>query len=182
MTTVTAPTLGAPLTRADRDALPEDGRRHELLDGVLVVTPCPSGFHQRASARLHALLLRAAPPDLEVLAAPLDVALGPDTVVQPDLVVSRRVDLRPAGLEVAPLLVVEILSPRTTSYDLGWKKSLYESAGVPSYWTLDPATRALSVWRLVGRSYQPHARVRGQQSWTATDPFEVTIVPAVVLA
>jgi Uma2 family endonuclease len=84
-----------PLTRADLDALPDDGHRYELIDAVLIVTPAPSMPHQRVVTRLLRLLDAACPDDLEVFVAPFDVALATDIVMQPDVLVARKVDLTP---------------------------------------------------------------------------------------
>src|SRR6476620_12565448 len=92
MVVVTTLAHGAPFTRDDLAAIPEDGRRYELLDGALVVTPAPRVRHQIASARLFSVLDAARPRDLLVLCAPLDVALTLDTVLQPDVLVARRSD------------------------------------------------------------------------------------------
>lgn len=100
-------------TRAERDALPDDGHRYELVDGALVVTPSPKLPHQRAVLRLGAALLAACPSSCEVFVAPVDVTLAPDTVVQPDVLVVRREQALGTVLDGAPLLAVEILSPST---------------------------------------------------------------------
>ncbi|WP_229052029.1 Uma2 family endonuclease [Aeromicrobium sp. Leaf350] len=74
------PSRGRPFTRADLESLPDDGRRYELLDGVLVVSPAPRVSHQIASARLFTMLQdAAAPAGLLALYAPVDVALADDT-------------------------------------------------------------------------------------------------------
>lgn len=110
MDTVTTLRRSDAFTRAELDALPDDGRRHELIDGILILSPAPSLAHQRALARLFLILERACPDgELEVLFAPLDVALAEDTVMQPDLLVARREDFTARGPPVAPLLAVEVL-------------------------------------------------------------------------
>ena len=65
------------MSTADLDAMPDDGHRYELIDGVLIVSPAPRRAHQRASLRLTVLLDAAVPPGLELLAAPFDVVLSP---------------------------------------------------------------------------------------------------------
>ncbi len=84
-TQVTFPARARPFTAADLDALPDDGRRYELIDGVLIVSPAPSYPHQRAASNLHVLLRSACPDEFEVLFAPLDIKLADDTVLEPDL-------------------------------------------------------------------------------------------------
>src|SRR5262245_16770471 len=100
-----------PFTRADLNAMPDDGRRYELIDGALIVTPAPVWMHQRVLKNLVRLLDESCPPDLEVLFAPFDVVLADDTVMQPDALVARRADFTRRGLEKQPpALAVEILS------------------------------------------------------------------------
>ena len=165
------------MTRAELDALPDDGRRHELIDGSLVVTPSPIVGHQIVSARLFSLLEAARPEGMLVLTAPVDVALAEDTVVQPDLLVAPTAAFSRKDLPAAPLLAVEILSPSTRLIDLNLKKARYEAAGCPSYWVVDPDVPSLTAWELRGRAYVEVARVAVAESWTATAPFEVTVVP-----
>jgi len=178
MVNMTQVRTGSPLTRADLDAMPDDGRRHELIDGVLVVTPAPSPTHQRVLARLHLQLAPGCPRHLEILFAPLDVALADDTVMQPDLLVARREEFTSHDLPVAPLLAVEILSPSTRRFDLMTKRSRYEAAGTASYWVIDPDLLTLTAWDLVDGRYVEVAHVAGEEAYAATSPFPVSVVPA----
>lgn len=166
-----------PLTRADLDAMPDDGRRHELLDGVLIVTPAPAPKHQRVVKRLTRLLDDACPPGLEVFCAPLDVALTDDTVLEPDVLVARVADLTDRDLSKAPALAVEVLSPSTRRYDLLLKRSRYEAAGTPSYWVVDPDEPSVTAWELRDGSYVQRGRaVQGEELELAA-PFAVRVVP-----
>jgi hypothetical protein len=54
-------------TTDDLDALPEDGLRRELLDGVLLVSPCRTDIHQIIAGRLMVALEETCPDDLQVL-------------------------------------------------------------------------------------------------------------------
>src|SRR6478672_728530 len=103
-------------------ALPEDGMRHELLDGTLLVTPPPSVPHQLAARRLVAALAAAAPADIEVLEA-VGVAL-PVGLLVPDVVVAKAAAVHTATRELAAgdvLAVVEIVSPSSRTNDRRWK-------------------------------------------------------------
>ena len=169
-------------TRAERDALPPDGSRHELLDGALVVTPSPGIPHQRMVVELSRLLLAACPADLEVFFAPLDVTLASDTVLEPDLLVVRRSQSTGATLDGVPLLAVEVVSPSTRMVDRNLKLPRFERAGCASFWIVDPVRPSLTAWELVNDRYVEVAHVTGEQSWSATLPFAVTIIPAHLIA
>ena len=133
-------------------ALPEDGLRHELLDGEHVVTPAPNRRHQRAVVAFVDALqesLRGS-SEVEVLTAPADIHLGPKTLVQPDVFVVAS----PAGAAITawrdvpvPFLAIEILSPSTAARDRGRKRRLYLEAGVEGYWIVDLDGEVVERWR-----------------------------------
>jgi Uma2 family endonuclease len=168
---------GRAFTRADLEAMPEDGHRYELVDGCLVVTPAPSPRHQTVVLELAVLLRASCPPGLQVLVAPLDVALAEDSVLQPDVLVARRSDLTDRDLPAAPVLAVEVASPSTLRIDVTLKMARYESAGCPSYWVVDPAEPSLTVWELRDGEYAEIARVLGEQEYAAGAPYPVTVSP-----
>jgi Uma2 family endonuclease len=172
---------GAPLTYDDLRAMPDDGHRYELVDGVLIVTPAPVARHQRAVARLIVLLAAAAGEQHDVLPAPFDYKVNELTVLQPDVLVARRRDIGPERLERTPLLVVEVQSPSTRRIDMGTKRLAFEAAGVPSYWLVDPDEPSLTVLELAGAEYREVARVTGEQAYAASRPFDVTVVPTHLL-
>jgi Uma2 family endonuclease len=169
---------GAPLTYTDLEGMPDDGRRYELVDGVLVVTPAPGTAHQRCVYRLAALLLAAAVADHDVLGAPYDYLVGPTTLLQPDLLVARREDVGEARLERPPLLVVEVLSPSTRLTDLGTKRLAYEAAGVPAYWLVDPGEPRLTVLGLHDGRYVQEAEVVADERYQTGSPFNVAVMPS----
>jgi Uma2 family endonuclease len=173
---------GEAFTRDYLETTPDDGRRYELVDGTLIVSAAPGLVHQRAAFTLARLLDDACPDDVEVLIGPFAVALAKDTEIQPDIVVGRRRDVAEREI-VTPLLVVEVLSPSTRMYDTHVKRERFERAGTPSFWVVDPVARpdeaALVVWELNenGR-YREVAKATGDESFEATLPFPVTVVPA----
>jgi Uma2 family endonuclease len=177
MDSVTLLPQSRPLTRADLDAMPDDGHRYELIDGALIVTPAPGRKHQAVVGELYVLLHAACPADLQVLLAPFDVALAVDTVVQPDLLVARRSDFTERDLPTAPLLAVEVLSPSTRHIDLSLKRTRYEVAGVRSYWVVDPLAPSLVAWRLVGGEYVEQAHVVGDEVFRADVPMHMELAP-----
>lgn len=172
---------GRDLTVADLDEMPDDGHRYELVDGALLVTPAPGVAHQTACLALAVLLRSTCPPDLRVLTAPLDVVLGEQTSLQPDVLVARRDAFTEKNLPSAPLLAVEVLSPSTRLVDLNLKKATYERAGVPTYWVVDPHQARLVVWELREHGYTQVADVAADESWTAVTPYPVTVVPGELL-
>ena len=163
------------LTYRDYVALPDDGRRYQILEGELFVTAAPATRHQiilmRLSAQLHAHV--TAHRLGLVLPAPTDVILADTSIVQPDIVFvanDRQAVVSARGLEGAPTLGVEILSPSTTLVDRGRKRELYARYGMPFYWIADDEPRAIEMWRLLGGAYELMARPTGA-TMTAADPF-----------
>jgi Uma2 family endonuclease len=168
--TAAAPIVGPPQGRwtyADYAALPDDGNRYEIIAGVLYMTPAPGTGHQSISARVVTFLVT----HVEfaglgrVFAAPVDVELAPDTVVQPDIVVvlSANLDrITPSRIIGAPDLVVEILSPGTAGYDRREKQDAYARAGVGEYWIVDPGAQTVELLTLDQGGYRSHGVFRGQ--------------------
>ncbi|WP_156366624.1 Uma2 family endonuclease [Microbacterium sp. No. 7] len=178
---IDAPTFlpyGRELTRADLEALPDDGHRYELLDGALVVTPSPRFRHQDAVGGLHVVLRNALPSDHMVLVAPFDVVLASDTVLQPDLLVAPRAAFTETHLPGPPSLAVEVLSPSTRGIDLLLKKERLERAGCPHYWVVDPDAPSIVAWDLVDGTYRETAGAAGDEHFEVTTPFPVAFSPA----
>lgn len=171
------PAAGRPFTVAELDRMPDDGRRYELLDGVLIVSPRPTTIHQFVAMRLLRLLADACPEDLCVIPEPA-LQLGPQTEFDPDLVVVRMDQVGDAKFTEPPLLVVEVRSPGTALVDLSRKKAAYEGFGVPSYWIVnpDPPQPELTVFELRDGRYAQAAKTAG--SFVAAHPFAVTVDPA----
>jgi Uma2 family endonuclease len=140
------------ITWQDVQQLPDDGHRHEAIEGELYVTPAPSLRHQRISMRLTLILNRLlVEPGLgELFFAPVGVEFpATEEGVQPDLVFvsnRRRGILADPCIRGAPDLVIEILSPTTAGRDRGVKRKLYERQSVEQYWIVDPAAAAVEVW------------------------------------
>jgi Uma2 family endonuclease len=171
------PAAGRPFTVAELDRIPDDGRRYELLDGVLIVSPRPTTIHQVVAGRLGGVLSSACPEDLCVVPEPA-VELGPQTEFDPDLVVVRMNEIGGAKFTEPPLLVVEIRSPSTALVDLNRKKAAYERFGVPSYWIVnpEPSQPELTVFELNDARYALVAAT--PEPFAAHRPFAVSIDPA----
>lgn len=173
---------GYGFSRAERDDRPEDGCRHELLDGTLIVSPAPRWPHQRVVANLLVTLHAACPPQLETFVAPLDVTMGPRTVLEPDVLVVARSALGEKVLEDLLMLAVEVLSPSTRRLDLTRKHAAYEAAGVASYWVIDPDEPRLTAWELRDGTYVEVASVVGVDILLTEQPFPVQFSPAGLVA
>ena len=174
---------GRPFTVDDLEAMPDDGNRYELIDGMLLVSPAPNWAHQEMSFAVGVQLRELCPRDLRVLVAPFAVQTAFDSEVQPDVLVARYVDLRPKNLPVAPLLAVEVLSRSTRLKDRNLKKAHYERIGVASYWLLEPGEPGeLTAFELdADGRYRQVAQVEGDLEFTTTRPFPITVVPARLL-
>jgi Uma2 family endonuclease len=141
------------LTYDDFLLFPDDGKRHEIIDGVHYVTPSPTRRHQQLSGRLHLSLaehLRAHPSQGEVYYAPFDVVVSHWDVVEPDLLLvagDQLEILTDKNVMGTPALVVEILSPGTRRRDLHLKRRLFEGSGAREYWLVDPDRRLVRVFR-----------------------------------
>lgn len=140
-------------TYADYAAIPDDGKRYEVVDGVLYMTPAPNLGHQASNVRFSSFFLT----HVEftglgrVFSAPCDVELATHVVVQPDVVVVLKDNLSiltPKRIIGAPDLVIEIASPGTAGYDRRTKQDAYARAGVREYWIADPYARTIEVLRL----------------------------------
>ncbi len=164
----------------DLDALPDDGLRNELLDGILLVSPAPTRRHQRAVFRLGSLLQAACPSEMETISAPLDWRPDIRTSLQPDVLVLKNRDLS-APVNESMILAVEVLSPSTRRKDAIYKRSKYEDAGVQNYWIVDPEEPSILALELVGCSYVTIGSGTGDEAVALEKPFPVTVVPADLL-
>lgn len=165
-------------TVAELDALPDDGQRREIVDGMLLVNPPPKPGHQIGAFEIAKVLDAAAPDDLVVIPGPARVVLDVHTALEPDLSVWYRRDLVDNELLGVPLLVVEVLSPSTRSKDLVLKRDVYARIGIPSYWIFDQRDLSLLVLELQAESYAEIAHVTGDQGVTVNRPYPLTITPA----
>ena len=153
-------------TYADLEALPDDGRRYEIIEGTLFEMTAPKPPHALVLMALIELLLpivRALRGEL--LAAPIDVFVRGAEPVQPDLLVllpGGAARFGPNGIEGPPDLVVEVLSPSTRLHDTLTKRALYERAGVREYWLVDPDARTIELLGLVDGSFRSRGVFAGE--------------------
>src|SRR6267142_7080721 len=168
---------GVKLTYDDYLLFPEDGMRHELIDGEHYVTPTPNMRHQVISGNLFGMIWSYLQqhPIGRVFAAPLDVIFSEFDVVEPDvLYLSRQrvAELAPAPwVKGAPNLVVEIGSPSTRKRDETIKRRLYERFGVDEYWIIDPELDTIKVYRRVNERYERIAELTVENHDVLTTPL-----------
>lgn len=165
------------LAYEDFAKIPEDGRRHEILDGAHVVSPAPTPQHQGLLSDLHLRVgsFVEAHSLGRVFFAPLDVLLSPHDIVEPDLlfVAQDRLEeiIGPLYLDGAPDLVVEVLSPSTRRRDLGKKRARYEKLGVREVWTFDLNNATTQVLRREGDRFLPPVVLSAEAGDVLTTPL-----------
>jgi Uma2 family endonuclease len=141
------------LTYDDFLLFPDDGKRHELIDGEHYVTPSPNIRHQTILGNLYFLIRTwlEQHPVGRAFMAPLDVVFTQFDVVEPDLLFVSRIRaadiLTATHVTGAPDIVVEIGSPSTRKRDETIKRRLYERSGVSEYWVVDPDLDVVRVYR-----------------------------------
>jgi Uma2 family endonuclease len=171
------PDPGLKLTYDDFLLFPDDGKRHELVDGEHCVTPSPSTKHQQVSFNLSVIIgaWLDAHPIGRAFAAPYDVVLSRHDVVEPDLVYFSNETaasvLTPLNARGAPELVVEIGSPDTRSRDETIKKRLYERWGVTEYWVVDPEIDVVRIYRRSGTTFERPIELAREAGDTLTTPL-----------
>jgi len=128
-------------------ALPDDGKRHEVLDGVLFVSPSPSRSHQRAVSLLLVALHEYCRQHAlgEALVSPADIEFSPKDLVQPDVFVLPTIGSTWADAD-ALTLACEVLSPSTARSDRYDKRRTYQRHRVPEYWIIDLDARFVERW------------------------------------
>ena len=180
---------GIKFTYDDFLNFPNDGNRHELIDGDHYVTPSPNTTHQRVSRRLMVALDRYLERHGigEMFSAPFDVVFSDLDVVEPDLLYISRARggiLTSQHVRGAPDLVVEILAPSTRRTDEVTKRKLYERFGVGEYWVVDPELETTKIYRRVGDAFLRAAELSVEQAHTLTTPLlpEFSILLADVFA
>jgi Uma2 family endonuclease len=149
---------GVKLTYDDFLLFPDDGQRHELIDGEHFVTPTPISRHQLIAGNIffHVRAYLESRPIGTIIGFPLDVILSRHNVVEPDLLYvcnERRGEILKDWVRGAPDLVVEIASPRTKRRDETIKRDLYERFGVKEYWIVNPHAGAVRVYRADGGGF-----------------------------
>ncbi len=149
------------LTYNDYLTLPEE-KRYELMEGELFMVPAPDFYHQIVSGNIVFPLREFVKKGNLgiVVAAPVDVILFPEDVLQPDILFisrERRHIITEKNVSGAPDLVIEILSPSTQERDKLVKRDIYSKYGVQEYWIIDPVGKNIEVMTLGSEGYKLHA-------------------------
>lgn len=146
--------------------LPETNRPVELWNGEIIMSPAPHPDHQTIVLNFAATLREfvAANGLGKTLVSPVDVVLTPRRVVQPDVlfIAKERAGIIRSHIAGAPDLVMEVISVGSWQRDRIEKKALYEQAGVPEYWIIDPDAQTVEVFALVKGVYQLHSKSTGK--------------------
>ena len=153
-------------TLEDYERLPE-GSPYQLIGGELVMSPAPAPEHQEVSLNLSYKLYDTIKKTKKgkVYYAPIDVYIDEENAYQPDIVVvleGSKARITQKGIEGAPDLVVEILSPSTAYYDLTEKKEVYERSGVKEYWIVDPKRKTFEIYANTQEGFKLISQARGK--------------------
>ena len=146
------------VTYDDYLTLPADGRKYEIIEGALFMTPAPTTDHQKVSSNLERLFYEFLNhhPDGEVYHAPTDVVFSMTEVVQPDIffvLKERKGIITKRNIVAAPDLTIEIASESSGVTDRTTKKALYEKHGVKEYWIVDPYNKLVLLYVLRDNHY-----------------------------
>ena len=170
-------TPGVKLTYDDFLLFPDDGKRHELIDGEHYVTPSPSRKHQAVVWNLAGIIA----PYLEshpvgrAFVAPFDVIFSDFDVVEPDVLFISKARLEEVlttkNVRGAPNLVVEIASRSTRSRDETLKRKLYERFGVEEYWVIEPDDDTIVVYKYGDQGYRREFDLAATRGDTLTTPL-----------
>lgn len=176
-----ASSVRQPKTYEDYLATPDDGRKYELIDGEIVVSAAPAINHQRLVGRLFRLLadIADATEGDEAFVSPVAVSLDPANTLEPDVVYRTHgsasvVEAR--RIHGVPELVIEVISPGSTSRDQVRKRAIYESAGVPEYWIVDPSRKTVLALRLRNGRYAELTSDGGRLASEVLPAFVVDLI------
>lgn len=157
-------------TAADYRAMPDDGKRYQLVDGEFIVAPAPNTFHQFVQKNLLRIIdtYLVRHPLGSILGAPCDVYLDDQNVYQPDLLYVTRdhaARIQHEGIHGAPDLVIEILSPSSAGLDRR-KRGHFATAGTVEFWQIDPALRQIQRFVFSENSAKPVALIDEPETFT----------------
>jgi len=162
--------------------LPDDGKRYELINGELVMTPAPNTIHQNIIVKMIYEIERFLQQQKigKLFCAPTDVKFNDTNILQPDIVFiskERSGVITENIINGAPDLIIEILSPGTAYYDLIEKKEIYEQYGVKEYWIVDPKKNRVDIYQNIDQRFELNQRldVEGIAKSLVIEGFEVSL-------
>jgi Uma2 family endonuclease len=171
-------------TYAEYARLPDDGNRYEVIDGEVLVTPAPGTLHQHIAANLFmAVRQYVEQHGLGIALWDVDLLFVEGQFLRPDFLVvpaAGRAGITDRGVETAPALVVEVLSPSSRSIDLVKKPRRYRDFGVGEYWVAEPGDKVLSRFAFADGRREAE-RIAGQLMWqpeAGVAPLEIDLTQA----
>jgi Uma2 family endonuclease len=161
----------AVFTAEEYRLMPDDGKRYEVLEGELLMSPAPERWHQGIASNLHSILRQYLEKNRigVVYMAPCDVYFDDFNVAQPDLIFvskARKRTLVKEGIVGAPDLLVEIYSPGTVQRDLK-KRRIYAAHGVIEYWFVDGRNNTVEVYYFKKDREKPAFVKKENESFTS---------------
>jgi Uma2 family endonuclease len=164
-------------TWTDYRAWPDDERWELIAGAAYAMSPSPGSRHQAISVALTGGLFPFfVKGPCRLFAAPMDVRLSEEDVVQPDLlVVCDPSQIKPTHIEGPPRLAVEILSPHSHVQDRHRKTALYARCGVQEYWIVTPFPSLVELFVLADGGY------RLWRTFARTDSLASPTFPALSL-
>ncbi|MER6990931.1 Uma2 family endonuclease [Saccharopolyspora hirsuta] len=175
-----------PMTVDDLERLPDDGRRYELVDGRLDVSPAPLSGHSLIEAKLCGYFNYVVAPKgyLALQGAGIDFNAQRTHHRIPDVVVLETKNFVRPRLTAPPLLAIEVVSESSFFRDYNTKAREYADFGIPAYWVVNPLleTPRILELRIDGGDYREVQEAVGENAFTTDFPFPVTIVPDLLMA
>lgn len=175
------PSTAVKFTYEDFLNLPDDNKRYEIIDGELYMSPLPTLYHQSTAGNLFYSLsdfVRAGKLG-KVFFAPCAVVLSDANVVEPDILFvskDRLNILAETGVQGAPDLVVEILSPSTEKRDRNIKLKMYAKFGVRECWLVDPVNKTVEIYRLDKKNFKLAEKL------TVSDVLTTPLLPSFTIS
>lgn len=162
--------------------LPDDGKRYEILNGDLKMSPLPITYHQEVVSNVFYELIFFIKKEESgrIFIAPYDVVLDEFNIVQPDIIyVSKENNniITEKNIKGSPDLVIEILSPSSAYVDLVEKKEIYEKFKISEYWIIDPQKQWLEIFSLKGSKYTSSVKIdrKGKIKSSTLNKFNIDI-------
>lgn len=137
--------------------LPPGPPYYDYIDGEAVEMNRPSPRHQIVAARLFNALYEYLQQSGKGVAVPdVNLELPSGFICAPDIMAfapEQSHALEEEPVQTIPLLIVEVLSPSTESYDRNRKMREYHAAGVPWLWYIDQDTLEVEEYQHAPEGY-----------------------------